>query len=181
MEASVNRLPSRVRIIWKMPVADLPPKTDLINNSRNDVLNSTQSNAFVIPGTTFLFTLISEMIIQNEDMLLGLPCSWGPHLTFAIWAPNKTFGWRTTKDTYDAWSRNTAALAGAARMLQPLWLGGIANQAENTLTYRPQPKLEAASTRPEYLNMQDLPPGGYERKLFKAFFKKQALGRPKRV
>jgi predicted Zn-dependent protease len=71
-----------------------------------------------------------------------------------------------------------AALAGAGTdATTALWLGGIANQAENTLTYSRNQEQEADRRGREYLINASLAPEGMT-KLFQAFFK-QALGRPK--
>jgi predicted Zn-dependent protease len=156
------------------------PQTDLYNTTvEMTFLNSTQSNAFVIPGNhLFIYSDIMEMI-NNEDMLLGLLAHEVAHLDLRHYErQTKHSGEELQKTLVMLGAGIAAALAGAGSdATTALWLGGIANQAENTLTYSRNQELEADRRGREYLNNAGIAPEGMT-KLFQAFFK-QALGRPK--
>ncbi|BFM48112.1 M48 family metalloprotease [Marinomonas sp. THO17] len=165
---------------FKDTLALLLPQTDLYNKKVElTFLNSSQSNAFVIPGNhMFLYSDIMEMI-TNEDMLLGLLAHELAHLDL------KHYERQTQRSNEEMQKTLTmlgagiaAALAGAGGdTTSALWLGGIANQAENKLTYSRQQEQEADRRGRDYLQQADLNPNGMTQ-LFQAFFKK-ALGRPK--
>ena len=164
----------------KDALSHILPQTNLYNTTvEMTLLNSTQSNAFVIPGNhLFIYSDIMEMI-TSEDMLYGLLAHEVAHLDLRHYE-------RQTKHSSEELSKTlvmlgagiAAALAGAGGdATTALWLGGIANQAENTLTYSRNQEQEADRRGREYLINAGLPPEGMT-KLFQAFFK-QALGRPK--
>jgi beta-barrel assembly-enhancing protease len=163
----------------KDTLSHILPQTNLYNTTvEMTLLNSSQSNAFVIPGNhLFIYSDIMEMI-TSEDMLYGLLAHEVAHLDLRHYE-------RQTKHSSEELSKTlvmlgagiAAALAGAGGdATTALWLGGIANQAENTLTYSRNQEQEADRRGREYLINAGLPPEGMT-KLFQAFFK-QALGRP---
>ncbi|ETI62098.1 M48 family metallopeptidase [Marinomonas profundimaris] len=156
------------------------PQTDLYNTTvEMTLLNSSQSNAFVIPGNhLFIYSDIMEMI-TSEDMLFGLLSHEVAHLDLRHYErQTKHSGEELQKTLVMLGAGIAAALAGAGSdATTALWLGGIANQAENTLTYSRNQELEADRRGREYLSNAGIAPEGMT-KLFQAFFK-QALGRPK--
>ncbi|MBR7888571.1 M48 family metalloprotease [Marinomonas sp. A79] len=155
------------------------PQTSLYNTTvEMTLLNSSQSNAFVIPGNhLFIYSDIMEMI-HNEDMLYGLLAHEIAHLDLRHYErQNKRSGEELQKTLAMLGAGIAAALAGAAPdATTALWLGGIANQAENTLTYSRNQEQEADRRGRDYLTEADIAPDGMTQ-LFQAFFKK-ALGRP---
>ncbi|MGO3738768.1 MAG: M48 family metallopeptidase [Marinomonas foliarum] len=164
----------------KDTLSRLLPQTNLYNTTiEMTLLNSSQSNAFVIPGNhLFIYSDIMEMI-TSEDMLLGLLAHEVAHLELRHYErQQKNSGQELQKTLAMLGAGLAAALAGAGSdATTALWLGGIANQAENTLTYSRNQEQEADRRGQEYLDNAGLAPEGMS-KLFQAFFKK-ALGRPK--
>ncbi|MBJ7539505.1 M48 family metallopeptidase [Marinomonas transparens] len=160
-------------------LSKLLPQTDLFNKKVEiTLLNSTQSNAFVIPGNhMFIYSDILEMI-DSEDMLFGLLAHEVAHLDLRHYErQNQNSGEELSKALVLIGAGIAAALAGAGGdATTALWLGGIANQAENTLTYSRNQEQEADRRGQQYLIDADLNPDGMT-ELFRAFFKK-ALGRP---
>jgi len=161
-------------------LSQILPQTSLYNKTvEMTFLNSSQSNAFVIPGShMFIYSDIMEVII-NEDMLLGLLAHEVAHLDLRHYE-------RQTKHSREELQKTlvllgagiAAALAGAdSDATTALWLGGIANQAENNLTYSRTQEQEADRRGRQYLLEAGISPDGINQ-LFQAFFKK-ALGRPK--
>ena len=164
----------------KDALSHILPQTDLYNTTvEMTLLNSSQSNAFVIPGNhLFIYSDIMEMI-SSEDMLYGLLAHEIAHLDLRHYErQTKHSGEELSKTLVMLGAGIAAALAGAGGdATTALWLGGIANQAENTLTYSRNQEQEADRRGREYLINAGLPPEGMT-KLFQSFFK-QALGRPK--
>ena len=164
----------------KDALSKILPQTNLYNTTvEMTLLNSSQSNAFVIPGNhLFIYSDIMEMI-TSEDMLFGLLGHEIAHLDLRHYErQNKHSGEELHKTLVMLGAGIAAALAGAGSdATTALWLGGIANQAENTLTYSRNQEQEADRRGREYLISAGLAPEGMT-KLFQAFFK-QALGRPK--
>lgn len=164
----------------KDTLSQILPQTNLYNTTvEMTLLNSSQSNAFVIPGNhLFIYSDIMEMI-TSEDMLFGLLAHEVAHLELRHYErQQKNSGQELQKTLAMLGAGLAAALAGAGSdATTALWLGGIANQAENTLTYSRNQEQEADRRGQEYLNNAGLAPEGMS-KLFQAFFKK-ALGRPK--
>lgn len=164
----------------KDALSQILPQTNLYNTTvEMTLLNSSQSNAFVIPGNhLFIYSDIMEMI-TSEDMLYGLLAHEIAHLDLRHYErQSKHSGEELQKTLVMLGAGIAAALAGAGSdATTALWLGGIANQAENTLTYSRNQEQEADRRGREYLINADLAPDGMT-KLFQAFFK-QALGRPK--
>ncbi|NLQ16317.1 M48 family metalloprotease [Marinomonas sp. M1K-6] len=164
----------------KDTLSQILPQTDLYNKTvEMTFLNSSQSNAFVIPGShLFIYSDIME-IINSEDMLLGLLSHEVAHLDLRHYErQSKYAGEELSKTLVMLGAGIAAALAGAGGdATTALWLGGIANQAENTLTYSRNQEQEADRRGRQYLLDAGLDPDGMT-KLFQALFK-QALGRPK--
>ena len=164
----------------KDALSQILPQTNLYNTTvEMTLLNSSQSNAFVIPGNhLFIYSDIMEMI-TSEDMLFGLLGHEIAHLDLRHYErQTKHSGEELQKTLVMLGAGIAAALAGAGSdATTALWLGGIANQAENTLTYSRNQEQEADRRGREYLINAGLAPEGMT-KLFQAFFK-QALGRPK--
>ncbi|RBP84576.1 peptidase M48 [Marinomonas rhizomae] len=164
----------------KNALSRILPQTNLYNTTvEMTLLNSSQSNAFVIPGNhLFIYSDIMEMI-TSEDMLFGLLGHEIAHLDLRHYErQSKHSGEELQKTLVMLGAGIAAALAGAGSdATTALWLGGIANQAENTLTYSRNQEQEADRRGREYLLDAGLSPEGMT-KLFQAFFK-QALGRPK--
>jgi predicted Zn-dependent protease len=164
----------------KDTLSKILPQTNLYNKTvEMTFLNSSQSNAFVIPGNhMFIYSDIME-IITNEDMFLGLLSHEVAHLDLRHYERQKKYANEELKKTLALIGAGiAAALAGAdGDATTALWLGGIANQAENKLTYSRTQEQEADRRGRQYLIEADLSPEGMT-ELFQAFFK-QALGRPK--
>ncbi|UTW01327.1 M48 family metalloprotease [Marinomonas rhizomae] len=164
----------------KNALSQILPQTNLYNTTvEMTLLNSSKSNAFVIPGNhLFIYSDIMEMI-TSEDMLFGLLGHEIAHLDLRHYErQTKHSGEELQKTMVMLGAGIAAALAGAGSdATTALWLGGIANQAENTLTYSRNQEQEADRRGREYLINAGLDPEGMT-KLFQAFFK-QALGRPK--
>ncbi|MEO9654657.1 M48 family metalloprotease [Marinomonas sp.] len=160
-------------------IARLTPQTRLYNKTvEMTLLNSTQSNAFVIPGNhMFIYSDILEMI-NNENMFYGLLSHELAHLELKHYERQKQqSSEELSKALVLLGAGIAAALSGAGGdATTALWLGGIANQAENTLKYSREQEQEADRRGREYLTAAGLPEEGMTQ-LFQAFFKK-ALGRP---
>ena len=160
-------------------IATLTPQTRLYNKTvEMTLLNSTQSNAFVIPGNhMFIYSDIMEMI-NNENMFYGLLSHELAHLELKHYERQKQqSSEELSKALVLLGAGIAAALSGAGGdATTALWLGGIANQAENTLKYSREQEQEADRRGREYLIAAGLPEEGMTQ-LFQAFFKK-ALGRP---
>ncbi|MEO9275273.1 M48 family metalloprotease [Marinomonas sp. 5E14-1] len=164
----------------KETLSHILPQTNLYNKQVElTLLNSSQSNAFVIPGShMFIYSDIMETI-SNEDMLYGLLAHEVAHLDLRHYERQSE---KTSQELYKTLALIGAgiavALAGAdADTTNALWLGGIANQAENRLSYSRNQEQEADRKGQEYIINAGLPADSMS-KLFQAFFKK-ALGRPK--
>ena len=161
-------------------IATLTPQTRLYNKTvEMTLLNSTQSNAFVIPGNhMFIYSDIMEMI-NNENMFYGLLSHELAHLELKHYERQKQqSSEELSKALVLLGAGIAAALSGAGGdATTALWLGGIANQAENTLKYSREQEQEADRRGREYLKAAGLPEEGMTQ-LFQAFFKR-ALGRPK--
>lgn len=164
----------------KNTLSKLLPQTSLYNKTVEiTLLNSSKSNAFVIPGShLFIYSDILEAI-TSEDMLLGLLAHEVAHLELRHYERQKQRSSEELQKTLTLIGAGiAAALAGAdADTTTALWLGGLANQAENTLTYSRIQEQEADRRGRQYLISAGLSPDGMN-DLFRAFFKK-ALGRPK--
>jgi predicted Zn-dependent protease len=165
---------------FKETLSKILPQTNLYNKTvEMTFLNSSQSNAFVIPGShMFIYSDIMETI-TNEDMLLGLIAHEVAHLDLRHYErQTKHSGEELQKTLILIGAGIAAALAGAdGDATTALWLGGIANQAENTLTYSRNQEQEADRQGRQYLISAGLSPEGMN-ELFKAFFKR-AIGQPK--
>ena len=165
---------------FKDTLSKILPQTSLYNKTvEMTFLNSSQSNAFVIPGNhMFIYSDIME-IITNEEMLLGLLSHELAHLDLRHYERQKQYANQELQKTLALIGAGIAvALAGAdGDATTALWLGGIANQAENKLTYSRNQEQEADRQGRQYLTEAGLSADGMSQ-LFQAFFK-QALGRPK--
>ncbi|GAB3483637.1 M48 family metalloprotease [Marinomonas epiphytica] len=163
----------------KDAVATLTPQTRLNNKLvEMTLLNSSQSNAFVIPGNhLFIYSDILEMI-NNENMLFALLAHELAHLELQHYERQKQqSSQELSKALLLIGAGIAASLAGAdGDTTTALWLGGIANQAENTLSYSRDQEQEADRRGREYLAAAGFPADSMSQ-LFHAFFKR-ALGRP---
>ncbi|MEP3351016.1 MAG: M48 family metalloprotease [Marinomonas sp.] len=164
----------------KDTLSKILPQTSLYNKTvEMTLLNSSKSNAFVIPGShMFIYSDILETI-TSEDMLLGLLAHEVAHLELRHYERQSQHSSEELQKTLTLIGAGiAAALAGAdADATTALWLGGLANQAENTLTYSRNQEQEADRRGRQYLITAGLSPEGMN-DLFQAFFKR-ALGRPK--
>ncbi|TYL48001.1 M48 family metallopeptidase [Marinomonas sp. IMCC 4694] len=164
----------------KEAISYILPQTSLYNTTvEMTLLNSAKSNAFVMPGNhLYLYSDIMEMI-TSEDMLMGLLAHEIAHLDLRHYERQSQHSGEERQKTFIMLGAGiAAALAGAdADATTALWLGGIANQAENTLTYSRNQEQEADRRGRDYLIDAQIAPQGMSQ-LFQAFFK-QALGRPK--
>lgn len=164
----------------KNALSHLLPQTNLYNTKvEMTLLNSTQSNAFVIPGNhLFIYSDILEMI-NDEEMFYGLLAHEIAHLDLRHYErQSQHSGEELQKTLLLLGAGIAAALAGAdPDTTTALWIGGIANQAENRLTYSRAQEQEADRRGRELLMNAGLSPEGMT-KLFRAFFQR-ALGRPK--
>lgn len=164
----------------KEALSILLPQTGLYNKTvEMTLLNSTKSNAFVIPGShMFIYSDIME-IITSEDILLGLLAHEVAHLDLKHYERQSQNSEQEQQKTLAFLGAGLVTmLAGAdADTTAALWVGGIANQVDNTLTYSRQHEQEADRQGRQYLIDAGLSPDGMS-KLFQAFFKK-AIGRPK--
>ena len=164
----------------KETLSKILPQTSLYNKTvEMTLLNSSQSNAFVIPGShMFIYSDIMETI-TNQDMLLGLLAHEVAHLELRHYERQTENSAQELKKTLALIGLGiAAAFAGAdGDATTALWLGGIANQAENSLTYSRNQEQEADRQGKQYLVSAGLPSEGMN-ELFKAFLKR-SLGRPK--
>ncbi|MCV2402921.1 M48 family metalloprotease [Marinomonas sp. C2222] len=164
----------------KETLSTLLPQTGLYNKTVEiTFLNSSKSNAFVIPGShMFIYSDIMETI-TSEDILLGLLAHEVAHLDLKHHERrSQNSGQETQKTLAFLGAGLVAMLAGAdSDTTAALWIGGIANQVDNTLAYSRQHEIEADRQGRQYLIDAGLSPDGMT-KLFQAFFKK-AIGRPK--
>ncbi|MGO3346510.1 MAG: M48 family metalloprotease [Marinomonas sp.] len=163
----------------KETLSTILPQTSLHNKMvEMTLLNSTQTNAFVIPGNhLFIYSDIMEMI-NSENMLYGLLAHELSHLDLHHYE-------RQQQHTSEEFHKNmlligagiAAALAGAAPDASAaLWMGGIANQIDNSLIYSRAQEQQADRQGRQYLVDAGLNPHGMT-ELFQAFLK-AALGRP---
>lgn len=164
----------------KETLATILPQTSLYNKMvEMTLLNSTQSNAFVIPGNhLFIYSDIMEMI-TDEDMLYGLLSHEVAHLDLNHYERQSQFSGEELKKSLLLIGASIAAAASGAGSdaTAALWIGGMANQAENTLTYSRGQEQEADRQGRRYMEAAGINPQGMNH-LFKAMFK-AALGRPR--
>lgn len=164
----------------KLTLSSLLPYTDL-QDKRVEIglLNSEQSNAFVLPGShLFLYSDILDMI-DSEPMLQALLAHELAHLDLKHYE-------RQTQNSEEEKGKAlmllgagiAAALSGADfDSTSALWFGGIANQASNNLSYSRSQEQEADRLGRQYLQQANVEDSAMP-DLFKAFLK-QAQGRPK--
>lgn len=163
----------------KEALSHILPQTSLYNKMvEMTLLNSTQTNAFVIPGNhLFIYSDIMEMI-TNEDMLYGLLAHEVAHLDLNHYE-------RQTQHSSEEFNKNllligagfAAALAGAdPDASAALWIGGMANQVDGLLTYSRAQEQEADRHGRQYLVEAELNPQGMN-ELFNGLAK-ASIGRP---
>ncbi|MBJ7554186.1 M48 family metalloprotease [Marinomonas spartinae] len=163
----------------RQALATILPHTGLDNKMVEiTLLNSTQSNAFVIPGNhLFIYSDIMEMI-TDEDMFYGLLSHEVAHLDLNHYERQTQFSSQELSKTLVMIGASIAAAAAGAGpdATSALWIGGMANQAENTLTYSREQEQEADRQGRRYMKAAGLNPQGMNH-LFKAMLK-ALLGRP---
>ncbi|REG85831.1 M48 family metallopeptidase [Marinomonas pollencensis] len=139
------------------------PQTSLYNKMiEMTLLNSTQTNAFVIPGNhLFIYSDIME-IITSEDTFYGLLAHEVSHLDLNHYE-------RQTQHAGEEFHKNllligagfAAALAGAdPDASAALWMGGMANQVDGLLSYSRTQEQEADRHGRQYLVDAGLDPKG---------------------
>ena len=151
----------------------LLPHTNLVNKRIElGLLNSSNSNAFVLPGNhLFLYSDIINLA-NTEDKLLALLGHEIAHLDLDHYERQKQ---------NDQQERNKAILtmgAGIAAMIagadvdaaSALWMGGAANNAENSLAYNRDQEKEADRIARYYLAKADIPEAAMNQ-LFLSFFR----------
>jgi len=156
-----------------LPVTGLHNKTIEIG-----LLNSEQSNAFVLPGNhLFLYSEIFTMI-DSERKLLALLAHELAHLDLNHYE-------RQLQNSNNEGSKALLLIgAGIAAALSgvdgdassAIWLSGIANQQENTLSNSRQQEREADRQARQYLVQAGIDPSAMT-ELFLSFFQ-ASLGRP---
>ncbi|SBS37464.1 TPR repeat-containing protein YfgC precursor [Marinomonas spartinae] len=164
----------------RQALSTIVPHTSLDNKMIEiTLLNSTQSNAFVIPGNhLFIYSDIMEMI-TNEDMFYALLSHEVAHLDLNHYERQSQFSSQELSKTLIMIGASLAAAAAGAGSdaTSALWIGGMANQAENTLTHSREQEQEADRQGRRYMKAAGLNPQGMNH-LFKAMFK-ASLGRPR--
>ncbi|WP_377367828.1 M48 family metallopeptidase [Rhodanobacter aciditrophus] len=154
----------------------LVPNTDLYNKTIDiGLLNSSQSNAFVIPGNhLFIYSDIMR-IITDEAAFLGLLAHEIAHLELNHYE-------RTLESQRNEQNKTlmmllagiAAASAGNGEATSALWLGGIANQQENYLRHSRAQEQEADRRGRELLLASGLPVYGMAHLL--GALQRQSLG-----
>lgn len=143
-------------------VAKIVPHTGLYDKKIDlALLNSAQTNAFVIPGNhLFLYSNILR-IIDNENALMGLLGHEIAHLELRHYQ-------RTLENQRNEQGKSlllllagvAAASAGDGETTSALWLGGMANRIENMLSYSRAHEREADRRGRELLEASGFPSTG---------------------
>lgn len=142
--------------------AQILPYTGLNNKTLElALLNSRQTNAFVIPGNhLFLYSDILR-IIPNEATLMGLLGHEIAHLELNHYERSiENRKNEQGKALMMLLAGMAAATAGDGETTTALWLGGMANQQENLLRYSRAHEHEADRRGRELLEQSDLPVTG---------------------
>ncbi|MBJ7549454.1 M48 family metallopeptidase [Marinomonas ostreistagni] len=157
-------------------ISELVPFTGLNNKTIEiAILNSSQTNAFVIPGNhLFIYSDILKLI-NTETAFLGLLSHEISHLELHHYQ-------RTLDNQKNEQAKAfllmlagvAAATAGDGEATSALWLGGMANQAENMLRYSREHEQEADRRGRELLEQSGHTTTGMNELL--AGLQKQAMG-----
>ena len=157
-------------------ISELVPFTGLNNKTIEiAILNSSQTNAFVIPGNhLFIYSDILKLI-NTEAAFLGLLSHEISHLELHHYQ-------RTLDNQKNEQAKAfllmlagvAAATAGDGEATSALWLGGMANQAENMLRYSREHEQEADRRGRELLEQSGHTTTGMNELL--AGLQKQAMG-----
>lgn len=157
-------------------LSQIVPSTDLYNKTIDiALLNSSQTNAFVIPGNhLFIYSDILR-IIQDETSFLALLGHEIAHLELNHYERSLELQKNETSKTLMLLLAGVAAAsAGNGEATSALWLGGIANQQENLLKYSRSQEQEADRRGRELLIDSGLPVSGMNTLLTALF--KQSMG-----
>lgn len=160
----------------RQAVADIVPNTGLYDKTIDlALLNSTQTNAFVIPGNhLFLYSDILRLI-NNESTLMGLLAHEISHLELHHYQRSiENQKNEQAKALLLLLAGVAAATAGDGETTSALWLGGMANQVENMLSYSRAHEQEADRRGRELLQQSGYPASGMNELLAGLF--KQSMG-----
>lgn len=146
----------------RQAVSELLPQTGLNNKTLElALLNSSQTNAFVIPGNhLFLYSDILR-IIPNEATLMGLLAHEIAHLELNHYERSvQNHKNEQGKALMLFLAGLAAASSGDGETTSALWLGGMANQQENLLSYSRSHEHEADRRGRELLERSGQPTTG---------------------
>ncbi len=157
-------------------VASIVPNTGLYDKTIDlALLNSTETNAFVIPGNhLFIYSDILRLI-NNESTLMGLLAHEVSHLELHHYQRSlENQKNEQAKALLLVLAGVAAATAGDGETTSALWLGGMANQVENMLSYSRAHEQEADRRGRELMQLSGFPTSGMNELLAGLF--KQSLG-----
>ncbi|TDO96906.1 M48 family metallopeptidase [Marinomonas balearica] len=159
-------------------VSQLSSYSNLNNKTvETSLLNSTQANAFVLPGNhLFIYSDILSLI-KEEDELYALLAHEISHLELRHYERRL---YNTEQEKKRLLLLLAAGVAAAiigkdADTTSALWIGGIANQATNQLAYSRENEQEADRRGRQLLNNIGIPSGAMT-KLFNEFLKNSLGG-----
>lgn len=160
----------------RQAIAEFIPNTGLTNKTVElALLNSSKMNAFVIPGNhLFIYSDILR-VITNESMFMGLLAHEISHLELHHYQRTlENQKNEQTKALLLLLAGVAAATSGNGETSSALWLGGVANQQENLLSYSRAHEKEADRRGRELLDKSGLPQTGMNQLLAALF--KEAMG-----
>lgn len=127
-------------------ISELAPNTSLRDKTIDfALLNSSQTNAFVIPGNHLFIYSDLLRLIDNESSLMALLAHEISHLELNHYERSLDNQQNEQNKTFMLLLAGIAAasMGGDSETTSALWLGGIANQQENMLTYSRNQEQEA--------------------------------------
>ena len=155
------------------------PHTDLLHKHiEMGLLNSTQSDAFVIPGNHLYLYSDILIMLDNEEKMLALLAHELAHLDLKHYErQSQNNSQEQTKALLLVGAGIAAALAGAdVDASSAIWFGGFANLSANSLSYSRNQEQEADRLGRLYLAKAGVDDSAMSQ-LFNEFFK-AASGRP---
>ncbi|ADZ91227.1 M48 family metallopeptidase [Marinomonas mediterranea] len=159
-------------------VSKLASYSDLYNkNVELALLNSSQSNAFVIPGNhLFIYSDILSLI-KEEDELFALLAHELSHLELRHYERRLQNAEQEKKKLLMLLAAGVAAaiMTDDSETTSALWIGGIANQTTNQLAYSRENEQEADRNGRQLLNQAGISSDAMT-KLFNEFLKKTLGG-----
>lgn len=151
----------------RLKLAELTPYSQLTNKMVDiALLNSRQTNAFVIPGNhLFIYSDILALIDQ-EDSLMGLLAHELAHLELSHYERGQQQRANEQRQALALMLAGIFAAAnGSAEAGTSIAIGGAANQASNLLSYSRDHEREADRRGRELLRMAGKAPSGMTRLL----------------